>query len=385
MTRESIQLNPDKVRLHIARRGLPRKMLLDGMTTKTVDRIKSGKNTTLATAHKLAAKLDVTVEDLVGPFKAEDIDGFLPNLWLYDHVDAPSGIKETRFLPCAGAIGGDTCLIDLSPTSMTTPIDRLLAEISRRNRKIVLRQEDQAFVIEIHYFYYSSDHSQTVVYDRATACRFFPMARNGDTFKKTGLGDWAHRYVWNSLQEKAMSNAEIVSIEGHDYPDHPDAYFYLVRFKRGMAIRREALGARIFARQYGFTESLLAYLKDLPAQRVQARLTGSGIAMTVKPVRPAIFDPDWSTHELEIKVNLAWRRPDGQLAFAPWRHTSREQFVKGIASRDWRDLDLHHMPLRPCSDDDEDAEIPLFEVDPSLPAETIAAIDSLERPSDLFS
>ena len=385
MTREAIQLDPEKVSFYIARKGIAITRLLDGMTAKTVHRIKAGKNTTRATAEKLAIKLEVKVEDMIGPLKADDMGGFLPDLWLYDEVVTPSGIKDSFFLPCCQGIGGYTSLIDQSPTFMVSPIEKILKWIPNSNRKLVLRRDDQAFVLEIHYFSYSSNLSRTeeVVYSRATACRFFPLVRNGDTFKKTALSDQARRYVWNSLHEKALANADILSIEGHDYPDDPRAYFPVVRFSRGITNRRTALGARTFVSQYDLRESLLGYLKDVPAQRVEARLTGAGVAMTVKPLRPAIFNPDWWSDELEFKVNLAWRMFDGTLALAPWRDTSRKEFVKGIASRNWQDMHMHHMPLRFFSqyDADEDAEPPPFEADPSLSVESFAAIDGRDCPA----
>lgn len=382
MTREAIRLDPHKVRFYIAKKGIPIKQLLDGMTAKTVHRIKAGQNTSPATANKLAVKLGVTVEELSSPLKTDDLERFLPNLWLYDDVDTPGGISDEQFCHYSSAMGGLSCQMDESPTSMLSPINKLLAWITRP-RKIVLRRIDQAFVLEIHYFWYSPDHAQTVEYNLVTACRFFPLARKGDSFQKTALNDWANRYIWNQLQETALANAEIVSIEGYDYPDDPRSYFPLVRFSRGMAIKRVALGARAFVSQYDLRESLLGYLKDIPAHRVHVRLTGSGVVMTVQPVRPAIFNPDWWNDELEFKVNLAWRMSDGQLAIAPWRQTSREKFIKGIATRDWRDMHLEHMPLRFISEDDadEDAEPPLFEADPCLSAETFAAVDGRDYPA----
>lgn len=381
MTREAIQLNPDKVKFRIARTGIPIKQLLDGMNPKTVHRIKAGKNTTMATAHKLASKLGVTLDDLMSPVKADDMDAFLPGHWLYDGIEPPNGLQA--FLPPSFAIGGYKYLVDQSPTCLNSPIDKLLEWNSQSNRKIVLRLEDQAFVVEIHYFDYSPGHAQEVVYHRAMACRFFPLARNGDVFKKTDLSEWPGRYVWNSLKEKVLASAEIVSIEGHDYPDDPRSYFPLARFSRGMASKRVALGSRIFDSQYAFRESLLAYLKGLPPERVQSRLTQSGIAITVNPARPAVFNPNWWDDELEIKLNLAWRLPNGQLALAPWRHTSREAFITGIGARNWQDMHLHHMPLRFFSQDDadEDAAPPLFEADPSLSAETFAAINAGDYPA----
>lgn len=383
MTREAIRLDPHKVRFYIAKKGIPIKQLLDGMTAKTVHRIKAGQNTSPATAHKLADKLGVSVDDLSGPLKDEEMSRFLPDHWLYDNVNTPSGIGDQHFLPCSGAFDGFVCLLDQSPTGMLSPLNKLLAWITHSNRKIVLRQDDQAFILEIHYFSYSSDRTENLVYSRATACRFFPLARRGDNFEKVGLTDWARQYVWHSLHEMALANAEIVSIEGHNYPDDPRSYFPLVRFSRGMAIKRVALGARAFVSQYDLRESLLGYLKDVPAQRVQVRLTESGIAMTVQPVRPEIFNPDWWSDELEFKVNLAWRMSDGQLAIAPWRQTSREKFIKGIAARDWRDMHLEHMPLRFFSEDDadEDADPPLFEADPCLSADTFAAVDGRDYPA----
>jgi hypothetical protein len=158
----------------------------------------------------------------------------------------------------------------------------------------------------------------------------------------------------------------------------------LVRFNRGMVIRRSALGARVFNSQYDFRESLLAYLNTIPANRVQVRTTMSGIAITVEPVRPTVFNPGWWDDELEFKVNLAWHQPDGTLALAPWRQTSREQFIKGVGSRDWRDMHLRHMPLGPfLQDDDEDLGIPLFGPDPTLSAETLASIDESANPYGL--
>jgi hypothetical protein len=381
MTRESIQLNPEKVKFYIDRSGYSLKQLIPSMSPKTVHRIKAGKNTTSATAIKLATKLGIAVDKLSGPITIDETDAFMPEHWLYDEVAAPSGIPKKKYPPCRLAIGGGQFLVGPSPTTFKSPIDELIEWRESTNRKIVLRREGHAFVIAIHHFDYSPDHAQTVVHQTAMACRFFPLARNGDTFKMTGLDDWQNRYVWNWLKEKALANAEIVEFEGQDgYPDHPRAYFPLVRFNRGMAIRRSALGARVFNSQYDFRESLLAYLKAIPANRVQARTTISGIAITVKPVRPTVFNPEWWDDELEFKVNLAWRQPDGTLALAPWRQTSREQFIKGIGSRDWRDMHLRHMPLGPfLQDDEEDPGIPLFEADPTLSAETLAFIETTDQ------
>lgn len=382
MTREAIRLDPDKVRFYIANKGIPIKQLLDGMTAKTVHRIKAGKNTSPATANKLATKLGVTVDDLSSPLKAEEMESFLPDLWLYDNVDEPSGIGDEQFVPCSGAFDGFDSLMDQSPTDMLSPISKLLDWI-QRPRKIVLRRSEQAFILEIHYFCYSPDHMQTVEYNLATACRFFPLLRKGDNFKKAALNDWADRYIWNHLQETALANAEIVTIEGYDYPDNPSTYFPLVRFYHGIGINRMALGARIFVNQIDLRASLLGYLENVPASRVSASSTASGIAMTVEPsYSSAAPDPNWWVNELKMKINLAWRMPDGKLAVAPWRQTSREKFIKGILSRDWREMHLEHMPRCIFSQNnaDEDAEPPLFEADPCLSAETFAAVDGRDHP-----
>ena len=379
MTREAIQLNPDKVKFHIAHSGLHIKAIADEtMTAKTIHRIKAGKNTTMATAHKLATKLGTTVDNLISPVQAGEMHAFLPDHWLYDEVEAASGTDDEDYLPCSMAIGGGNYLVDQSPTGMNSPLEKLLAWRSQSGRQIVLRRQNQAFVIEVNCFDYSPEHPKGLAYHRAMACRFFPLARNGDTFKKTGLSEWPDRYVWDWLKVKALASAELVSIEGHDYPDDPRAYFPLVRFSRGMLAKRVALGARIFTSQYEFRESLLAYLEGLPAERIQARLSDPGIVMTVNPIRPAVFKSDWLDDELEIKLNLVWRLPDGRLALAPWRDTSREQFVKGIASRNWQDMHMQHMPCGFFSEDgaDEDAETPPFEADSSLPTEILAAIST---------
>jgi hypothetical protein len=376
MTREAIQLNPDKVKLHIACSGLHIKQLLDGMNAKTVHRIKAGKNTTYATAHKLATKLGVAVDDLISPVKPDDMNGFLPEQWLYDQA-APSG-NPPRQIPFWMLIGGGFYCIDQPPVNMCSPVEKLFKHFESTNQKIVLRQDDQAFVIELHYFDYSPDHAQTVVYNLATACRLFPLARNGDTFSKTGLDDLLRQYVWNSLKEKALASAEIVSIEGHDYPDDPRVYFPLVRFSRGIGIRRMSLGSRTFVSQYDLRESLLEYLKNVPTHRIHATPTETGIAVTVEPARPAIFSLDWRHDVLEFKVNLAWRTPDGNLALAPWRQASREKFITGIKSRNWQDMHMQHMPLRFFSqyEADEDSVPPPFDADPSLSAESLAAINA---------
>jgi hypothetical protein len=372
MTREVIRLDPDKVRFYIDQKGIPIKRLLDGMTAKTVHRIKAGKNTTRSTANKLATKLGVTVEDLSAPLKASDLARFLPDHWLYDDVETPSGIADQHFLPCSSAFNGFICLLDQSPTGMFSPLTKLIRWISDSHRKIVLRQEEQAFILEIHYFSYSPAFHRTteVDYSRATACRFFPMERRGDRFEKVRLSDWAHRYIWNHLIDTALAQAEIVSIEGHEYPDDPRAYFPLVRFYKGLGSHRVALGARVFLSQFDLRESLLAFLNDIPKNRVHASMRSQGVSMTIEAsFAVACSSQNWLANDLEMKIDLAWRMSDGRISIAPWRQSNREKFVKGIDSRDRREMHLDHMPLRFHSEndcDDEDAVPTPFEADPSL-------------------
>lgn len=125
MTRQAIRLNADKVKLHIARSGIPIKRLLDGMNVKTVHRIKAGGNTTLATAYKLASKLNVAVEELKSPVTDEDMEFFLPDQWLYDEAQKSGGIQN--HIPFWSAIGGYKYMVGRSPADMFNPIEELLS------------------------------------------------------------------------------------------------------------------------------------------------------------------------------------------------------------------------------------------------------------------
>lgn len=379
MSKDVIQLDPDKVQIHIDRKNIAIKGLVSpGMTEKTVHRMKAGKPTTRVTAGKLAAALGVAVEDLMGALEPAAMDGFLPALWLYENVDASSGITATRFQCCYPALNSSTCLIDQAPTNLVSPIDKLLKWHERRNRKIVLRREAHAFILEIHCFDYAASQMEEIVYSLATACRIFPLARSGDTLRKVNLSDWANRYVWNTLKEKLRAQAEILSFEGDEYPEDPRTYFPLVRFSKGMTNKRVKLGARAFASQYDLRESLLAFLRSVPSDRMWPMLTHSGVAITVNPVRPAMLSPTWQDDELELQIDLAWLRSDGALALAPWRQSSRESFMSGIKLREWQPMHMKHMPLRffSQSGDGEDTEPPPFEPDDSLAAELLVGVSA---------
>jgi hypothetical protein len=57
MPKDTIQLNPDKVRLRIAVAGGPIKAYAVGLSEKTIHRIMKGTRTSLTKAHRLAAIL----------------------------------------------------------------------------------------------------------------------------------------------------------------------------------------------------------------------------------------------------------------------------------------------------------------------------------------
>ena len=382
MPRETIRLNPDKVKLHLARSGIPIKQLLDGMTAKTVYRIKAGENTSMATAEKLAIKLKTTVSDLSTPVNAENIGYFLPELWLYDAAPGPCHIKNHSFFGMAIEGGPPGYIVDGPPMCFKNPIEQLLKWRETRARKIVLRKEDHAYIFEIHYFYYLSDDEQTVKYFASTACRFFPLTRTGDIFSKTSLNGMMDEHVWGELQRTALANAELVSIEGHNYPDHPYVYFPLVRFYQGSSPKRMALGGRIFEKLHAdFKWSMADYLEAIDPGRVSAKTTPLGIMISIAPIPPPIYTLGWRWNVLEIEVELVWRTPEGALALAPWRHAHREKFCEAITSRKWNACYSRGLPL--ClfpKDGEDDPDTPPFEPDPGLSADTIAAINAITCP-----
>jgi hypothetical protein len=380
MTREAIRLNPDKVKLHIAHAGIPIKQLLDGRT-KTVHRIKAGKNTTMATAHKLATDLGVTVDDLIAPVNDEDIGCFLPKQWLYDEAPPSNNFNDKKPVPYLGDAGVCGYQVDRSPTAFNGPIEQLLKWHEVRNsRKIVLRRENQAYIFEIHYFDYLSDRE--LVYMFTTGFRFFPLARNGDTFNKAPLSDYLDRHVWGTLRQTALENAELVSIEGHDYPAHPDAYFPVVRFYQdSMCNQRVYLGARMFEQlQVDFKRSLADYLNNVDAARVSAQATFSGIELRVKPVKPEVWTLGWREEVIEMRVDLVWRTATGELARAPWRRAHREKFIEAINSHEVHVGYSRGMPIPYVPKNGWDEPDKPFEPDTTLSEGIIAAIDGIARP-----
>lgn len=381
MSRGAIQLNPEKVRLLIDRSGIPIKRLLEGMNAKTVHRIKAGKNTTFATAHKLATKLGTTVEDLMAPVTTIEMGAFLPDQWLYD--EAPGAAGATSHRPFWTIVGGGAIgyLIGPPPIGFSNPIEQLRKWLDQRGKKIVLRQENGTFTFQICYFDYSPDRQQDVEFYASTACRFFPLIRQGDVFSKATLGDLLHRYVWNTLHQEALDHAEIVEIEGHQYPAHPRAYFPLARFYQGSILKRIPLGARVFKQLHDdFKWSLVDYIDALQPRRVRARATCTGIALTLDAVRPATYKLGWEEDKLEIEVDLVWKTPEGRLAFAPWRKTHRTELADAISQRAWSDFSVGGMPFADFSDSEEEPVLPPFAPDLALPAETIVAINALRYP-----
>jgi hypothetical protein len=389
MPRTSIQLNAEKVKLLIARKNLTNKAVLTGMTDKTVYRIKAGRKTSQATAEQLAMKLDTTVDDLMTPVMPKEFGAFLPDQWLDDEAQSADSIPN--HLPFCSLVGNGNFkyLVGRAPVDMFSPMHDLLKWQIGFAKRVVLRQEKQAFVLEIQYFDYSPDHAQRVEYQASTACRFFPLGRNGDTFTKTALSPLLHAYLWSVLRQEALANAELVSIEGYDYPDHPEAYFPVVRFFQGSAMQRRELGARIFEHLHrDFRCSLIQYLEGLGKHRFRARTSTYGIHLTVDAVRPAIFKPGWQDEVLDMEILLAWRRPDGRLALAPWRKEFRGEFAKGMSERQWDKIYSRHTPFprfRAEDDkDDEDDQGPLpFEADPDLAPGTLAAIHAIDYPDSL--
>lgn len=387
MPKQAIRLNPEKVALKIASARKRHKQLLNGMHTKTVQRIKAGGNTTRATAELLAKELGTTVEDLMAPATPAELSGLLPDQWLYD--TAPPSDSSLSDLPFHLGVGNGltTFLVSTSPDNFGNPLTELLKWHDINGKHILLRQENQAFVFEIQHFNYFPDREQHVRYYASTACRFFPLSRNGDAFTKTALAPLLQQYVWNHLQQQALTNADLVSIEGHDYPTDPHAYFPIVSFARGIATQRRLLGIRVFEQLHGDLRwSLIAYLRGLGERRYQARASTYGIGLTVDAVRPAVYTPDWYDAVLEMEILLAWRRPDGTLALAPWRAAHRELFAAAMNQREWQNIYSPGMPIAvPRDEDDANADQgpPPFTADPDLAPATIQAIRGITYPDPL--
>jgi hypothetical protein len=381
MPKDTIQLNPDKVCLRIAEAGRPIKAHAVGLSEKTIHRIKKGARTSLATAHRLAATLGTTVEDLLLPPGRDEVERLLPRNWLYEGV-APSG-ELRRHFPAQLAIGGnvDGYVVDGPPSGWHDPLDALLKWHTQSGRKIILRRAAHAYLFELHYFEYTPDRTQELDYHGTSACRFFALARTGDEFRKVPLNEFHADWVWSDLRRMAMERADIVDVDGYITPAHPRDYVPVARFFRGMVVRRRMEGMRVFGQFHrDFRRALIEYLEGLDPSRVHVSRHGLGIQIRIAAVPPAVYDPYWQDDELCIEVDLAWWTPDGRLAPAPWRLEHRECIAAALAERSWAAIHSPGLPLAYPTDSAEDDEEPPLAPDPHVPARVAAAVMALYCP-----
>ncbi len=382
MPKVTIQLNPDKVRLRIAVAGRPIKAHADGMSEKTIHRIKKGERTTLATAHRLAEILGTTVDDLRLPPGREEVERQLPRNWLYEGV-APSG-ELRRHFPAHLAIGGDCdgYVVGRPPSGWQDPLDVLMKWHPQGGRKIVLRRAAHAYLVELHYFEYTPDRAQQLDFLGASACRFFALTRTGDEFRKAALSEFNADWVWSDLRRLAMERADIVDVEGDVAPAHPRDYVPVARFFRGMVVRRRMEGMRMFGQFHrDFRRALIEYLDGLEPRRVHVSTHGLGIRIRIDALRPPVYAPLWQDDELCIEVDLAWWTPDGCLVRAPWRLEHRECIVAALAERNWAALHSPGLPLGYPTDSADDDEDPPLAPDPHVPAHVAEAVMALYCPA----
>ncbi len=381
MRKDTIQLDPAKVCLRIAVAGGPIKAHAVGMSEKTIHRIKKGAPTSLATAHRLAANLGTTVEDLLLPPGRDEVERQLPRNWLYESV-APSG-ELRRHFPAQLAIGGghEGYVVDGPPSGWQDPLDALLKWHTQGGRKIVLRRSAHAYLVELHYYEYKPDHAQELDYFGASACRFFALARTGDDFRKAALNEFHADWIWGDLRRLAMERADIVDVEGGVAPPHPRDYVPVARFYRGMIARRKMEGMRVFDQLHrDFRRALIEYLDGLEPRRVHVSTHGLGIQIRIAAVRPAVYDPYWQEDELCIEVDLAWWMPDGRLAPAPWRHEHRERIVAALAERNWVAIYSPGLPLAHPMDSPDGEEDPPLAPDLHVPDRVAEAVKALYCP-----
>jgi hypothetical protein len=382
MPKDTIQLNPDKVCLRIAVAGRPIKAHAVGLSEKTIHRIKKGAPTSLATAHRLAAILGTTFEDLRLPPARDEVERQLPRNWLYEGV-APSG-ELRRHFPAQLAIGGDVdgYIVDRPPSGWQDPLDALLKWHPQGGRKIVLRRTAHAYLVELHYFEYTPDRVQELDYYGASACRFFALARTDDEFRKAALNEFNADWVWSDLRRLAMQRADIVDVEGHVAPAHPRDYVPVARFYRGMVVRRKMEGMRVFGQFHrDFRRALIEYLDGVDPRRVHVSTHGLGIQIRIAAVRPAVYDPYWQDAELCIEVDLAWWTPDSHLAPAPWRLEHRERIAAALAERNWAAVHSPGLPLAYPTNSADDDEDPPLAPDPHVPARVAEAVMALYCPA----
>ncbi|WP_250491267.1 hypothetical protein [Caballeronia sp. INML2] len=376
MTKEAIVLNGDKVRFRIAELGIPRKQLLAGMHGKTLQRILRGEKTSLTTAHHLARDLGTTLEEIKGPVTDDDLTAWLSGHWLYEDGPATKLDKNTSSMSFVGA--GTKVIIDSPPIGFGNPFAKLLALRPEICRKLVVRRVGQTFEVEVHYFDYAN-HGREVAYQFGVLCRFFPLSREGDNFLKRAMSAPLKRYFWAWLRETAMANAELVEIEGEEFPTHPHAYRPLVIFSKGHTAENE-VRIRLFSQlQVDFRESLIEYLDSLEDRRlVFARATRLGISITILPtVKEMVADNEYAP--TSIHVFLVWSTPTGSMRLAPWRYDHRQEFAAAIAEQRWRDFYSRGMPVRQFDDDFvDDPPAPPMSADPNVPVELLTALRDID-------
>ncbi|WBS05261.1 hypothetical protein OU994_13730 [Pseudoduganella sp. SL102] len=382
MPKDTIQLNSDKVRLRIAMAGGPIKAHAVGMSEKTIHRIMKGARTSLATAHRLAANLGTTVEDLQLLPARDEVERQLPRNWLYESV-APFG-DVRRHIPAQLAIGGDHdgYIVNRPPSGWLDPLDALLKWRPQGGRKIILRRAAHAYVVELHYFEYTTDREQKLEYYGASACRFFALARAGDEFRKAALDDFNADWIWSDLQRLALERADVVDVEGCVAPAHPRDYVPVARFYGGLIVRRRMEGVRVFGQLHrDFRRALIEYLKGQDPRRVHVSTCGLGIQIRITPVRPAEYDRHWQDAELCIEVDLAWWTPDGRLAPAPWRREHRESIAAALGERNWASVYSPGIPLAYPTESPADDEDPPLAPDPHVPVRVVEAVRALYCPT----
>lgn len=247
MRKDTIQLNPDKVRLRIAMAGGPIKTYAIGLSEKTIHRIKSTGTTSPATAYQLAKNLRTTVDDLQHPPGREEVERQLPRNWLFEGVEPSVEIRQ--HFPAQFAIGGGDhgYIVAGPPSGWLDPLDDLLKWHPQGGRKIVLRRAAHAYLVEVHYFEYTPNRAQELDYFGASACRFFALTRTNDEFKKTALSEFNADWMWIDLQRLAMERGDMVDVEGFIAPSHPRDYVPVARFYRGLVMRRKLEGMRVFS------------------------------------------------------------------------------------------------------------------------------------------
>jgi DNA-binding Xre family transcriptional regulator len=382
MPKDTIQLNPDKVCLRLATAGRPIKAHAAGMSEKTIHRIKKGEPTSVATAHRLAANLNTTVEDLLLPPEREEVERQLPSNWLYEGVTPSEEVR--RHFPAQLAIGGDHdgYIVDRSPSGWQDPLDAMLNWHKRGGRKIVLRRAGHAYLVELHYFEYTLDHVQELDFFGASACRFFALRRTSDEFKKAALNDFNADWVWRQLRRIAMERADIVDVEGEVHPAHPRDYVPVARFYRGMITRRRLEGVRVFGQFHrDFRRALNDYLDGLDPRRVHVSAHGLGIQIRIAAVRPPVYDPSWQDDELCIEVDLAWWTLDGRLSPAPWRLDHRNSIAAALGERKWANVHSLGLPLAYPTGSPDDDDDPPMAPDRHLPERVAEAVMALYCPA----